>query len=148
LNIKAEYFFQVILPLLLGSVIYLLFREKILATKLFYWISEPVFSIRSSNQTGAKDFLFKTFVGSLPNALWVFSFTRLYLLIWRKKKKLGLVWFFLAFFVSILLEIGQYFGFIIGTFDLIDLVLVVIAGLLSLLLSIPEITKNSHGKKT
>lgn len=68
---------------------------------------------------------------SLPDALWLFSFTYLTLLIWNFKiTKHSAPWIFLAPVLGIGCEICQLFGIIPGTFDMVDLLLLIMASLL------------------
>jgi uncharacterized membrane protein YbhN (UPF0104 family) len=147
-KINSEYLIQVVIPLVVGAFIYFLFRDKILANRILFGLNEAVFPI-NDQPTFNKSVNSLVFLAifSLPNALWVFSFTRIYLLLWKNNNSYGLFWFFGAFAVSILFEVAQYFNFIPGTFDWIDLVLVILAGIISLSLSFKELINSYHGKK-
>ena len=65
---------------------------------------------------------------SLPDALWIFSFTNLMLIIWQDKFSVqSIPWIFIAPSIGLFSEIGQAFHFVRGTFDTTDLILILIA---------------------
>jgi hypothetical protein len=76
-------------------------------------------------------------VHSLPDALWMFAFCLLILVIWDfKLHKNGKFWIIVALLVGILFEVLQVVQITPGTFDWMDLFLITIAALLSLLFTI------------
>lgn len=59
---------------------------------------------------------------SLPDGLWVFSYTTLILLIWKNKINIqNIFWIIIIPAIAVLSEIAQYYKLIKGTFDIIDL---------------------------
>jgi hypothetical protein len=80
---------------------------------------------------------------NLPDLLWVFSFTSLMLIIWDKKIiNENITYIIFPVSVGIISEVGQLFGIINGTFDLLDILFYSIGGLLSTLIFI-----NSNSNK-
>jgi hypothetical protein len=76
-------------------------------------------------------------VDSLPDALWMFAFCLLILVVWDfKLNKNGKFWIIVALLVGILFEVLQVAQLTPGTFDWMDLFLITIAPLLSLLFTI------------
>jgi hypothetical protein len=74
---------------------------------------------------------------SLPDALWVYSFTCFMLITWDHKfTRQSVAWLLIAPMSGIVSEIGQAFQLISGTFDLMDLILILIAATLPFILII------------
>lgn len=125
-------FLQVILPLLTGGLIYILFRADSLI--MFSWfdklgVGDLIQSFR--HHTVGQFSLPSWFAYSLPDALWIFSFTSLMIAIWRGKFSIqSIFWIFIAPTIGLFSEIGQAFHFVRGTFDIMDLSLILIASTL------------------
>ena len=130
----------VILPLLIGGLIYILFRADSLL--MFRWfdsigLGQTIKSIRSS--IGQPNLPSWT-VFSLPDALWIFAFTNFMLIIWRDKfSGQSIPWIFIAPTIGLLSEIGQAFHLVRGTFDLTDLTLIVIASIIPFISSVKQL---------
>jgi hypothetical protein len=120
---NLQLFFGSILPLFFGGMIYLLFRVESL--KMFLWLGH--FGMKSLVHNGRIQFagvISKEWViYSLPDALWIFSFINLMLIIWNfNLTKQSSVWILIAPIIGIASEIGQGIKIIPGTFDIVDLV--------------------------
>ena len=124
--------FTVVFPLLVGGLTYILFRADTL--KMFQWFSRLGLeeSIHRIRQTTYGQFKMPAwFIFSLPDALWLFSFTNLMLILWKDKFSINsMFWILLAPTVGIFSELGQAIKIVPGTFDLTDLVLLTIASFL------------------
>ena len=124
-------------PLAFGSLIYVFFRDSNLI--LFKWlekiyISGPIFLVRSFTYP-ISIYLPNWFLYSLPDGLWIFSLISILLIIWKNTiSKHNLFWFILIPTTVILLEIGQFFGFIAGTFDLMDIIFYLLGTILPFLI--------------
>jgi len=82
---------------------------------------------------------------SLPDALWVFSFTSLMLIIWHDNfSKSSIFWLLLAPLIGLFSEVGQIIKFVPGTFDQTDLCLILIASILQFL----QILKKNKPEQT
>lgn len=129
---RTKIFLQVVLPLLTGGLIYILFRADSLL--MFRWFDKLGASdlISVCRQHTIGQFSLPTwFIYSLPDALWIFSFTSLMLSIWRDKFSVqSIFWILVAPTIGLLSEIGQAFHVLRGTFDLFDLILILIASAL------------------
>ena len=129
---RTKIFSQVVLPLLTGGLIYILFRADSLL--MFRWFDKLGASdlINFCRQHTFGQFSLPTwFIYSLPDALWIFSFTSLMLSIWQDKFSVqSLFWILIAPTIGLLSEIGQAFHFVRGTYDLSDLTLILIASAL------------------
>lgn len=125
-------FFNVLLPLFIGGLIYVLFRA--LNLKMFRWfefigLSTIVQAARQkvSFASDIPDWI----IFSLPDALWLFAFTNLMLQIWHYKiSRQSFVWITLAPAIGIFSELGQAAKLVPGTFDFTDLSLLCIASII------------------
>ncbi len=126
-----------ILPIILGGLIYLIYRTDTLI--MFGWFKKIGLS-DSVDFLRANQFLQKlTIPGwikfSLPDALWLFSFNYILLALWNFKiNRQSAFWLFIAPTIGIFSEIGQSIEVVPGTFDLVDLALLIIASLISFLI--------------
>ena len=108
----------------IGGIIYIVWREHTL--RMFDWfdligLSSIIDLIRNYGQIIGRPPEWVVF--SLPNALWVFGGFLLFFSIWKKKSCERNIW--LALFSTIALgsEIAQLSGYIPGTYDNIDIIL-------------------------
>ncbi len=129
---RIKTFLRLELPLITGGLIYILFRADSLV--MFRWFDKlsATHLINSCRQHTVGQFNLPNWVlYSLPDALWVFSFTSCMLVIWKYKFSVqSILWIFLAPIIGLLSEIGQAFHLVRGTFDYTDLILLLIASIL------------------
>ena len=127
---------HVIIPILIGSFIYLIYRSETLI--MFDWfnalgVSDLISTIRKFPLFDAQIPLWIKY--SLPDGLWVYSLTSLMIIIWKDvNSKSKYYWITSSIIIAIIIEIGQYFKFIPGTYDSIDIFLCLIAFSLSFLI--------------
>lgn len=120
-----------LIALILGGLIYLTYRVKTL--KMFRWL-DNIGAHDVINSIRTNDFLQTIYLPqwvkfSLPDALWIFSYTYFTMTVWKFEiTKSSAFWIFLAPIIGLFSEIGQLIGLIPGTFDFIDLIFL-IAGL-------------------
>lgn len=109
---------HIALPLFVGSTIYVLFREKTLL--MFDWFSylklDFIIDFLRNNFYEYRIYVPKSILFSLPDALWVYSFT-MFLSIYLKNK----IILSTVFIGSIITEILQLW-FVVGTFDIYDVI--------------------------
>lgn len=133
---KAFQISMIILTLIWGGAIYLLFREKNLL--MFKWISYLKLEYLITDIRGAPFLKFKIpnwALYSLPDGLWLFSFTSTILLIWKNKiNSHNIIWLTLIPLIAIVSELGQAIHVINGTFDYFDLLSYLSGSLISFLL--------------
>ena len=118
-------FFHVCFPIILGAGIYSLWRSKRLLVFTWYgWLGlqAPLLALRA-NLAGVRHFLPDFVLYSLPDALWVYSFTFLMQSVWfRHSRSYGRTfWILLPVSLAVGAEIGQFFKVVPGTFDLMDI---------------------------
>ncbi len=119
-----------ICPITIGGLIYLTFRVDTL--KMFTWLDKigipSFFNFLRKNEFLQSLNIPNWVKYSLPDALWIFSFTYLMLLIWQFKITWSnALWIFIAPITGLYIEIGQLFKIIPGTFDIVDLLFMIIA---------------------
>ena len=113
------------IPLFIGCLIYVLFRtDTLLYNKLFGNFFSPIGS--------PKTFLQKIITFSLPDGLWAMSYTMLIFHLRNDKTFKTLIWSILIPVIGILSEIGQLYYLIPGTFDIIDLIMYIVAPTLAI----------------
>lgn len=127
-NKTFQILLHVLLPIFVGGFIYIIFRSKSLI--MFQWfeligISDLIQSIRN-NFYHFKASIPQWLYFSIPDALWVYSFTSTILLIESNWKVLKF-WLLVPFVLGPLIEIFQFFKLFPGTFDLLDLLFTCIA---------------------
>jgi len=116
---------NVILPLIIGGLIYISFRSVNL--RMFVWfdaigIHELIYKIRELFNP-FKSYIPKWIYFSLPDGLWVYSFSYVLLLIWKDKLKVAIVWLIIPFTAGCLVELAQLIKVFPGTFDYLDLIM-------------------------
>jgi hypothetical protein len=111
--------FHVISPLTAGGLIYIVFRTKSL--RMFSWFESiginTQISFLREYFSPLKYWLPSWVYFSLPDGLWVYSFTSIILILWAGKINF---WLIIPFSFGILIEILQGLSFK-GTFDYLDL---------------------------
>ena len=109
---------HIALPLFVGSTIYVLFREKTLL--MFDWFSylklDFIIDSLRNNFYGYRTYIPKSILFSLPDALWVYSFTMFLSIYYKNRIILSAI-----FVGSIITEILQLW-FVVGTFDIYDII--------------------------
>lgn len=122
---RSALFCHVCLPIILGAGIYTLWRSKRLLVFTWYrclGLGPLVISIREG--AASMRHLIPAFVlYSIPDALWVYSFTFLMYSVWFGCPKTNgrRFWIFLPLALAVGAEFGQLFRIVPGTFDLIDI---------------------------
>ena len=129
--LKNTVFIHVLVPLLVGGLIYILFRNESLL--MFNWfdnlgILEQIKELRAVLNP-MKTILPNWVYYSLADGLWTYAFVSAYLIYYKID-----YWLILPFLLSIGVEILQYFQLFQGTFDVIDLLCCIIGYTLPFLL--------------
>ena len=122
------------MPLFIGGLLYVFFRDHNL--RMFNWFQQIgigglIESVRLFTLP-FKGYLPSWILYSLPNALWTYSLTVFIILNYNRKfDHNSFFWISLGPLLSIGMELSQSTGLIKGTSDITDLILCVIASLLS-----------------
>jgi len=129
-NVLTNRILITVIPLIFGGLIYLTYRVETL--KMFRWFdnigASDFINIIRENEFLRANTLPQWIKFSLPDALWIFSFTYFMMTIWKFKiNRSSAFWIFLAPTIGLFSEIGQLIGLIPGTFDLVDLIFLIIA---------------------
>ncbi len=115
--------------LLMGSVVYILFRPTSLL--MFNWadalgLMVPIHTLRMYCLSGT-NFLPSWFIYSFPFPLWVVAYLLFVKAVWwRSASSWRYLWFWCVPLISVIAEICQYFGLIPGTFDPVDLLIIIL----------------------
>ena len=136
-----RFFLHIVLPMVIGGVIYILFRsDKLLMFRWFEFIKldKLIYSVRDYTFYYRK-YIPESILFSLPDCLWVYSFT------------MFLSYYFRNIFIilipcigSVLTETGQLW-FVPGTFDIMDVLYMLAATAIALFFIYKH--KNSDIKK-
>jgi hypothetical protein len=126
-----------VFTLLLGGLIYILFRQDTL--KMFSWfdninLSTAISELRLFTVPFSGHFP-NWFLYSLPDGLWLFSYVSVLLVVWDNAiSKHNIHWLLLVPIVAIFSEIGQLFEIVPGTFDIFDLIFYLLGTVLPVLI--------------
>lgn len=120
-----------------GVLIYFLFRSNNLI--LFKWLNivfpmSDIDLIREHTLI-LTPYLPDWFLFSLPDGLWIFSFVCFIFTMWGNKLNFNtLFWVALVVLISISHEIGQFFNYFPGTFDILDIIFYLLGVIIPILL--------------
>ena len=136
MNKKNLIFTHCFIPLFLGGILYISFRSRTL--KMFNWfeyigIENKILSIRELFFP-LKIYLPQWVYYSLPDGLWVYSFTSAILIVWNNQFKIAKYWLVIPVFTGAIIEIAQGLKLFRGTFDILDLTFTIVALLLSIII--------------
>jgi len=70
---------------------------------------------------------------NLPDGLWMLSLLLLFMMIWGSRASV-LPWLFLGLIMAISLEAFQYYGYIKGTYDLLDVITYILVFVFTLMI--------------
>lgn len=129
---NKPFLIHVFIPLIIGGLIYVFFRSKML--RLFDWInmiglSDIVNEIRTITYP-FKEILPNWFLNSLPDGLWVYSFSAMLFFTSKNYFIQNKILLMLPFVLVLIMEVLQLLHIICGTFDILDLVISLIMNLL------------------
>lgn len=127
---------NVILPLLVGGLIYISFRS--LSLRMFSWfdiigVHNIIYNLREILHPFKKDLPTWVYF-SLPDGLWVYSFSSAYLIVWKNQFKIARFWLLIPFTFGCVLELAQLLKIFPGTFDFTDFIVTFLGFTLSLLI--------------
>ncbi len=114
-----------VISLFIGALIYLLFRPDYLV--MFSWVefigmADTLVELRGyflPLSTNSNNWI----IYSMPNGLWLLSFSFLMLLTWGNKLSIyALYWTLFLLVIALLSEVMQFFQIIYGVFDIADIV--------------------------
>lgn len=125
---------NVFLPLLVGGMVYLAWRTQSLL--MFSWADfiglEHLISALRQFAAPVLPYVPEWILFSLPDAAWVYSITAAYVIVWKTAScPEGLFWISLGCLLGVGGELGQLAGVVPGTFDPVDLIVMLGAAYLS-----------------
>lgn len=118
-----------VLPVFIGGIIYVCFRSDNLL--MFNWfeligISKNINELRNTHHV-QNIVLYDWIKFSLPDALWLFSMINSILFIWDFSIKIETkLWLAIIISIGLFSELGQLICIIPGTFDFLDLCLIIV----------------------
>jgi hypothetical protein len=127
---KTQFLIFAVVSLLMGFIIYILFRPETYVTK---WVVSVIGSEFSIYVPPAFDNNFIKYY--LPDYLWGLSLACGLHLIFLPKRKGSIAIALAVTFIGVLYEIMQYINLIIGTGDVLDVLLYLLAGFTAFLLN-------------
>jgi uncharacterized membrane protein len=84
---------------------------------------------------------------SLPDGLWVYSFSSALLILWKGQYEKAKIWLFIPLFSGSMIEIAQGLRIFPGTFDFLDLTFTTISLLLSIIIINDKFKTNDKQKQ-
>lgn len=113
------------IPLLFGGIIYLCFRDENLL--LFHWLRKLHIDYSLLRLVNIKYSIIKSYIMySLPNGLWIFSGILILGLIWKDKIYKYFSYVSILISLALFMEVAQKFGIMYGTFDVVDLLTIIV----------------------
>lgn len=125
---------KIIIPLIVGGLIYVFFRSPSLL--MFKWfhqigIAEIILNIKDQYKVPS-NWLINWCIYSLPDGLWLYSLTAFMLVLWREESsKIKYLFIFGGAIIAFGQKIGQAFHLFKGTFDLNDIIAYILAILIA-----------------
>jgi hypothetical protein len=84
---------------------------------------------------------------SLPDALWVFSFTSFMFIIWNYEvNRQSISWIMIPLFCALFSEFAQALNILPGTFDITDIIFILIAVWITFIIHLKKMKISNHGK--
>ena len=121
----------VVLPLITGLVLYASSRSEAIYLNQFLEVVTGGLMIDSLQSFFQSINLPHWVIYSLPDGLWMLALVVLVLAIWNFKLNMqSLPWLVMAVLSGVMFEVFQGLGFLSGTFDVTDLILMMMAALL------------------
>jgi len=132
MNRKNKFIIHVIFPMLIGGLIYILFREQNLL--MFNWFSTLGLDSLISylrNRVLFANIIPIWFKYSVPDGIWIYSLTSLMLIIWYEDfNKSKYFWVLIGPLLGLSVEFGQLINIIPGTYDNTDIIFCILASII------------------
>ena len=135
------------MPVMIGGVIYLRWRNANLL--MFRWfralgLETLIGWLRAgAGETSGWSYWLAY---SLPDGLWVYALTALMILLWRDARSpMKFFWLSLGLLLGAGSELGQLTGMVPGSFDVIDLLVCVLAAAAALVFTSPKFKVHKFG---
>jgi hypothetical protein len=134
-KIKIFNMLLALFPLFIGGLIYICFRNEDIL--FFSWMRFLNINYSLLRQIELKNNIISSYiVFSLPNGLWVLSGLLLLKVFLENEKRLLAIYSIIFIMVSILYEISQLIDIIPGTFDIADIITIIIFSNIGLFVNI------------
>lgn len=133
----------IVAPLVVGLVVYLLFRPTAIVSQAIYGI----FNITPPCIKTPNNLFWILIKYYFCDLLWAFSLTALVKLILGKGKLQSIIALLIGISGGLFVELFQLWGLIPGTFDVLDLLVETIGTILSLIITITYSRRNENEKQ-
>ena len=146
--IKKLYCYHVVIPLIFGGLIYISLRS--LSLRMFSWFKwikiDFLISLIRTTVAPLKSHLPSWIYFSLPDALWVYSFSSSFLILWKDEFRIGKYWLLPPIILGSIVEVAQGLKLFPGTFDMWDLIFTIFALCLSVIIVNYKFNQNDKQK--
>ena len=144
MRLKTLTMIHVFSPLIVGGGIYISFRS--MSLRLFEWfeiieLKTTISFIRNIIHPFKNELPTWTYY-SLPDGLWVYSFSSALIILWGDQFKFGKYWLIIPLLFGAFIELAQKIKIFPGTFDIIDFTFSIMALALSIIIVKPKIQTN------
>jgi hypothetical protein len=125
---------HVTFPLIVGGLIYICWRSQ--SMLMFSWFdalgfSDEVSTLRAATIDHKENFP-DWFIFSVPDGAWVWSMTSCFTYLWKRVSSYeSFFWICLPLILGLGGEFGQLIGFVPGTFDKMDILVMMVCAVLS-----------------
>ena len=121
-NITPIILFHCVTPLLIGFIIYVLFRDKNIQLFIFFERIGGFYFINNIREHTLpfSEYIPKLILYNLPDAIWVYSFSIIMGIIWYRTRYF-IFWLSIGFVLGFSSELCQLFNIIEGTFCTVNL---------------------------
>jgi hypothetical protein len=134
-------FIHIVTPIIIGSLIYLLFRPKNILVFDYFKILKIDLLINTFRTSVILVKPYDWIIFCLPGGLWLYSYTYAVGMSWSNEiNKKNLFWYLLPLILSISSEFGQFLKIIRGTFDWQDIGFYTLFTILAVVLLPPKIS--------
>jgi len=122
-----------VIPVFIGGMIYIIYRPDSLI--MFNWFkSLGLLNYINELRKSFNYPISQLVIYNLPNGFWCYSITYLMIVIWKNKiTKQSFLWIFSGLFIGIFTEFAQLFHFIKGTFDFVDIIVMLVFSIIGFL---------------
>jgi hypothetical protein len=122
------------LPLSFGGLIYIFHRnENIMFLSWLKFINIDFMLLRQFDYD--KNIVSLFIIYSLPNGLWILSGLLFLNIFWKYEKTNLLIYSIIFIVLGISIEIGQYLNILLGTFDVFDIISILIFSIIGLVIN-------------
>lgn len=126
MNKKKQILFHIVMPIIIGVIIYLIWSPNVYFT-VFFWELLPIDNPFIDLEISEMPFIIRMIRYYLCDILWMYALTySILLIIEEKEKKSILLGCVISAIFGTLIELSQLFDFVAGSFDYFDILIQII----------------------